>query len=64
MGLPKREGYLKKKVYPLQMESLVILLRLGSLFPQMGKPEIRNPLNTTNITKVILEKFLTLIGRQ
>jgi hypothetical protein len=30
----------------------------------MGKPEIRNPLNTTNITKVILEKFLTLIGRQ
>jgi methylated-DNA-[protein]-cysteine S-methyltransferase len=31
---------------------------------QMGKPEIRNPLNTTNITKVILEKFLTLIGRQ
>jgi hypothetical protein len=58
MGLPKREGYLKKKAYPLQMESLVILRRLGSLFLQMGKPEIRNPLNT-NITKVILEKFLT-----
>ena len=64
MGLPKREGYLKKKAYPLQMESLVILRRLGSLFLQMGKPKIRNPLNTTNITKVILEKFLTLIRRQ
>src|SRR5687768_3740420 len=40
-GTAKREGYLKKKAYPLQMESLVILRRLGSLFLQMGKPEIR-----------------------
>jgi hypothetical protein len=57
MGLPKREGYLKKKAYTLQMESLVILRRIGSLFLQMGKSEIKNPLNTTNITKVILENF-------
>jgi hypothetical protein len=35
----------------------VILRRIGSLFLQMGKSEIKNPLNTTNITKVILENF-------
>jgi hypothetical protein len=34
----------------------VILRRLGSLFLQMGKPEIRNPLNT-NITITLIQSL-------
>ena len=48
MEPPKREDYLKRRVWHLPMESLVNSRRLGSLFLRMGTLVIRKPLSTNS----------------